>query len=157
MTLPTPSPWPRIGVGIVILRDTGDDTEILLAKRGRAPRLGEWSLPGGRQEAGETVFETARREAAEETGTTVRPLDVITVVDSITHDGEGRLAFHYTLVEILAAWENGTATAGDDADAVQWIPISAVSDWLAWDTAVAVVHKGRDLWLGAKGARGDIP
>lgn len=152
-----PAPWPRIGVGIVILRNTGADTEILLAKRGRAPRLGEWSLPGGRQEAGETVFETARREAAEETGTTIRPLDIITVIDSITHDQDGRLAFHYTLVEVLAAWEIGTATAGDDADAVAWVPISAVADWLAWDTAVAVVNKARNLWSAAHGARDDIP
>jgi 8-oxo-dGTP diphosphatase len=149
---PTPSSrWPRVGVGIVILREAADGPEILLVKRGRPPRLGEWSLPGGRQEAGETVFETACREALEETGTVIRPLEIVTVIDSITRDQNETLTFHYTLVEVLAAWDSGAATAGDDADAVAWVSVSKMREWLAWDKAVAVVDSALHLWRrGAK-------
>ncbi|WP_366655569.1 NUDIX domain-containing protein [Fodinicurvata sp. EGI_FJ10296] len=155
-TAPVPQ-WPRVGVGIVIMRDTPGGPAVLLAKRGRAPRLGEWSLPGGRQEAGETVFETARREAAEETGTTIRPIEIITVIDSITRDAGGQLAFHYTLIEVLAAWEGGAAVAGDDADAVAWVPVSDAADWLDWDKAVTVVRRATAVWQEAGRSRDDIP
>jgi len=72
---------PFCGVGVVVWR--GD--QVLLVRRGRAPRKGDWSIPGGLQELGETVGETALREVLEETGLTVRLTDQLGVVDSVRH------------------------------------------------------------------------
>lgn len=107
-------PW--VGVGVVIWRDG----KILLAKRGRPPRLGEWSIPGGAQQVGETVAAAAAREALEETGLIVRPAELISVEDAITRDAAGGAQYHYTIVEIAADWISGEAAAGDDAEDVAW-------------------------------------
>jgi ADP-ribose pyrophosphatase YjhB (NUDIX family) len=80
---------PQVGIGIVLLR--GD--EVLLVRRGRPPASGAWSLPGGRQELGETAEACARRELLEETGVTAGPLTLIGYVDSIHRDAAGRIEY----------------------------------------------------------------
>src|SRR3712207_2589394 len=77
-------PW--VGVGVIVWR--GD--QVLLVRRGRPPRAGQWGLPGGAQEVGETLFEAAAREVLEETGLTVRPYAVVTAVDAVNRDDDGR-------------------------------------------------------------------
>lgn len=109
-------PW--VGVGCVVLRSS--DGAVLLVRRGRPPRLGEWSLPGGAQRAGETCEEAARRELREEAGVEVGELHLCAVVDAITRDEAGRARFHYTIVEYCALWQSGEARAADDAEAVAW-------------------------------------
>ncbi len=89
---------PFVGVGAVVFKEES----VLLIRRGRPPRQGSWSLPGGLQEVGETVFATAAREVLEETGLTIRVIDLVDVVDSITHDNEDRTQYHYTLVDVRA-------------------------------------------------------
>ena len=126
---PAPPDRPVVGVGIVVWR--GD--RVLLVRRAHPPRQGEWSIPGGRQELGETVFEAAIREAREETGLTVLPREILTVVDAIRRDGAGAVALHYTLVEVLADAEPGEPVAGDDADAVCWADIETADRLVAWD------------------------
>src|SRR5262245_18487700 len=116
MTSPAPTPAtdakPLVGAGVVILRQGGDGPEVLLIRRGKAPRMGEWSIPGGRLEPGETVREAAIREVHEETGLTVTDLRLIDVVDLIapTHQ--------WVLVDFRADWTAGEAVAGGDAAAV---------------------------------------
>lgn len=107
-------PW--VGVGIVICR--GD--EALLIRRGKPPRLGQWSLPGGAQELGETVADTARREAAEETGLSIELGPIIDVIDAIERDDDGRVLRHYTLIDYAAHWVGGDPVAGDDAMDARW-------------------------------------
>ncbi|MCB9959145.1 MAG: NUDIX hydrolase [Rhodospirillaceae bacterium] len=119
-------PW--VGVGVVVARGTAD---VLLILRANPPNLGQWTLPGGVQDLGETVFQTAVREVREETGLTVVPRGIITVVDSIHHDDAGHVEYHYTLVEVLAAWLEGEPAALDDAAAVRWA---------GWDEALALVE-----------------
>jgi len=132
-------PW--VGVGIVVWKGG----EVLLVKRGRNPRKGEWSIPGGGQSLGETVFEAAIREVGEETGLVIRPTGIITVVDSILRDAEERPQFHYTLVEINAEWVDGEACAADDVDDVRWVMPAVAGDLVRWDETLRVIEMGRRM------------
>lgn len=107
---------PFVGVGVVIFRGE----QVLLAQRGTPPREVFWSIPGGAQELDETVREAGLREVREETGLEVEILGLIDVVDSISRDPEGRVEYHYTLVDFFAEWRRGEAVAGDDCPAVCW-------------------------------------
>ncbi len=116
---------------------------MLLVRRGSAPALGQWSLPGGAQELGETVEEAARRELREETGLTVGPLTLIAHVDSIHHDPDGRVRFHYTILDFAALWIGGDAVAGDDVSALVWAPFDALADHALWPEAMRVINLAR--------------
>ena len=131
---------PFVGVGVVIWRDD----RVLLVKRGKPPRQGQWSIPGGVQQLGETVFEAARREVAEETGLEIDLIDVLAVVDSIDRDPEGGVRAHYTLVDLLAEWRAGEARAQDDAAAVAWIALDELPRYGLWDETVRAIHLAAD-------------
>lgn len=103
---------PTVGVGAVILDDDG---RLLCVKRGRAPAMGSWSLPGGRIEAGETAAEAVAREVFEETGLVVEVGDLVGHVDIISDDR------HYVVLDFVATVVGGTAEAGDDAAEVAWL------------------------------------
>ena len=108
-------PW--VGVGVVVWQGERG----LLIRRGSPPGLGQWSLPGGAQQLGETLFEAAVREVQEETGLTVNPEAVITAVDGISRDPDGKVRFHYTLVEVRASYDGGAEPiAADDALEGRW-------------------------------------
>ena len=132
-------PW--VGVGIVVWR--GD--EVLLVRRAKPPRQGEWSIPGGAQSLGETVFEAAIREVREETGVTIRPTGIITVVDSIVRDGRQRPQFHYTLVEISAEWMAGDAVAADDVDDVRWATPAKAATLVKWGETLRIIAEAAQL------------
>jgi len=120
-------PW--VGVGVVVWRDD----RVLMVKRGKPPRKGEWSLPGGAQHLGETVADAARREVWEETGMDIRVLGILDVVDAIDRDTDGRVSFHFTLVDVLGEWQSGDGRAGDDVTALRWVPyrdLDRVEMWL---------------------------
>lgn len=126
----------RVGVGVVVWR--GD--RVLLVRRGRPPRLGEWGLPGGGQEVGETLFEAAVREVREETGVTIEPLQILTAVDGITRDEEGRVRFHYTLIEVAAEWRAGEPRPSDDVTDVRWAGLEEVEELVAWDETRRIIE-----------------
>jgi 8-oxo-dGTP diphosphatase len=92
---------PIVGVGAVVF----DGDCVLLVRRAKAPLAGEWSLPGGAVELGETLEEAIVREVAEETGLRVVPLQVVKVFDHIERDAEGRIRFHYVLADFLCRIE----------------------------------------------------
>ncbi len=126
---------PIVGVGVVLWRDH----QVLLIKRGKPPREGSWSLPGGVQQLGETVFEAARREVREETGLEIEVIDVVAVVDSIQRDDDGRVRYHYTLVDVLAEWRAGEARAQDDAADATWATADELASFALWDETVRVI------------------
>ena len=126
-------PW--IGIGVIVFRGE----EVLLARRGRPPRLGTWSLPGGAQHLGEAAQETARRELREETGVEVGPLLLVDVIDAVTTDENGRVRFHYTIVDFAGRWLAGEARAGDDVSEVAWAAPDALPAYDLTTEAMAVI------------------
>lgn len=132
---------PYVGVGIVVFRGE----EVLLAQRGKSPRRNTWSIPGGAQELGETVEEAARRELLEETGLEVEFIGLIDVVDSINRDDDGRVRFHYTLVDLAAEWRSGEAVARSDVAAVKWVKVADIDDFDLRDVTARVIRQGADI------------
>jgi 8-oxo-dGTP diphosphatase len=114
---------PRVGVGAIVIHEG----RVLLVRRGRAPALGLWSVPGGLVELGETTLDAARREVEEETGLDVRIAGLVGVLDRVTRDADGRVRYHWVLVDYLAyPQSNDTITAGSDAAEVRWVTIDEV-------------------------------
>jgi len=107
---------PLVGVGAIII----EDGRVALVKRGHAPLVGEWSIPGGALEIGETVREAAAREACEETGLKVEVLELLGIYDRLLRDEEGRVRYHYLLVDFLCIRVSGDLCAAGDADDVRW-------------------------------------
>lgn len=107
-------PW--VGIGCVVFREEA----VLLVRRGKPPRIGTWSLPGGAQHLGETAEDAARRELREEAGIEVGALAFALLVDAITPDERDRIQYHYTIIDFAAQWQSGEARAGDDVSAVAW-------------------------------------
>ena len=128
---------PVPAVGVVCLR--GD--EVLLIRRGTPPRMGEWSLPGGRIEPGERAVDAALRELREETGVEARILGLIDVVDGIFPEA-GR---HYVLIDYAAEWTGGEPVAGDDAAEAVFLPIEAALSVVAWDETRRVIAQAVTL------------
>jgi 8-oxo-dGTP diphosphatase len=114
---------PLVGVGAVVWR--GD--EVLLVRRGQEPAKNSWSLPGGLVELGETMAAAIHRELAEETGITVRVLGIAAVFERIFPDPEGRIAYHYVLVDFLCDYLEGELRPGSDSTATRFVPVADIS------------------------------
>jgi mutator protein MutT len=129
---------PLVGVGAVIVQND----QVLLIRRGTAPLLGEWSLPGGVLECGETLREAVVREAREETGLTVEPGEMLGVYERVIRSDDGRVRYHFVLIDYLCRPISGNPQAGTDAADVRWFtPEQLPALNLAYD-AHDVVQKG---------------
>ncbi|MBI3477912.1 MAG: NUDIX hydrolase [Acidobacteria bacterium] len=107
---------PLVGVGAVVLRDN----RVLLIRRGQAPLLGEWSLPGGVLECGESLREATIREVREETGLIVETGELLGVYERVIRSDDGRVRYHYVLIDFLCRMLGGDLAAGTDAADVRW-------------------------------------
>src|SRR5438046_6265744 len=107
---------PLVGVGAIIV----DAGRIALVERGHPPLLGEWSIPGGMLELGETLRQGAEREALEETGLVVRATDLLGVFDRIVPDETKRTLYHYVLIDFLCQKMSGDVLAAGDAADARW-------------------------------------
>jgi 8-oxo-dGTP diphosphatase len=132
---------PMVGVGVVVWQGE----RVLMIRRGKEPRRGQWSLPGGLQELGETVAEAAAREVREETGVEIGPPVLVEVVDAVQRDDDGRIRSHYTLIDLTAEWLAGEVVAGDDAMAAAWKSLDEVRTLVSWGETVRVIEKARAL------------
>ena len=128
---------PFVGVGVIVFRDQ----EVLLVKRNKEPNKGQWSIPGGSQMLGETVAEAAQRELLEETGVRVEPLLLVDVVDAIIPDVEGKIKYHYTLVDYKGQWQSGESRAGDDAQEVRWVRFNELSSYSLLEKTMNIIQK----------------
>lgn len=125
----------RVGVGVVVLRDD----QILLIRRGKPPKQGEWSLPGGHVEPGEDVRSAAQREVEEETGLRVHLHDLVDVVDLIEQGAAGVVERQYVLIDFWATAVEGTLCAGDDATQAAWHDIGSLANLDLWNETLRVI------------------
>ena len=132
---------PIVGIGIVVLTDDA----VLLVRRGKPPNVGSWTLPGGAQELGETAEQAARRELAEETGLSVGKLHLAANADVIRRDPEGRVRFHYTLLDFACRWTEGVPVAGSDVSEAVWAPLERLDQYGLWSEAHRVIAVARTL------------
>jgi 8-oxo-dGTP diphosphatase len=129
---------PLIGVGAVIVRHG----RALLIRRGQAPLVGEWSLPGGVLECGETLREAAIREAKEETGLTVEVGEMLGVYERVIRSDDGRVRYHYVMIDFLCRPVSGEPKAGSDATQVGWFCAEDLAALGMTRDATDVVMKG---------------
>ncbi len=108
---------PTAAASAVIVRDR----QVLLVKRGHEPGQGEWSIPGGLIELGETIHDAVRREVSEECGIEIDVERVLGAFDRVVRDADGRVRFHYILIDVLATPAGGAPRAGSDADDCRWV------------------------------------
>jgi mutator protein MutT len=128
---------PRVGVGAVVLHQG----RVLLVRRGAQPSAGKWSLPGGLVDVGETTVDAIRREVEEECGIKIRVLDVAGVVDRIVRDADGRVRYHYVLVDYLAGAESDAVAAGSDAADCRWVEVERVGELEVTEGLLDMLHR----------------
>lgn len=102
---------PRVAIGALVLHEG----RLLVVRRGKAPAEDVWALPGGSVELGETLAEAAEREVYEETGLVVRAGAVVHAFDAVVRDDDGRVRFHYAIIDLRCDYVSGEVAAGGDA------------------------------------------
>ena len=132
---------PICGVGIVVF----DQQKVLLIRRGKPPRKGDWSIPGGKQQLGETLQEAAQREVQEETGIKIGPLKLIDVVDSIFKDSQERIQYHYSLIDWMGEYHSGILKAADDATDSKWFDLNKLQSLGLWEKTLEIIKKADEL------------
>jgi len=128
---------PAVGVGAVLIHQG----RVLLIKRGKEPLRGRWVVPGGTVEVGETLEQALVREVREETGLTVRPIEVVLVFDRIDREGEA-VRYHYVIVDYLCEYVSGTLRAASDAEDAAFVAREDLSRFALPEKALEVVLDG---------------
>jgi 8-oxo-dGTP diphosphatase len=134
---------PIVGVGAVVI----EAGRVLLVRRNREPLLGQWSVPGGAVELGETLEQAIVREVAEETGVAIAPTTVLKAFDRIERDSAGRVRFHYVLIDFLCKVENmpESLCAATDVSDAQWVSVEKLRhsrEFILPDWTLEVIEEG---------------
>jgi 8-oxo-dGTP diphosphatase len=140
--------YPRVGVGAVVLHRGC----VLLVRRGGQPSMGKWTLPGGLVEVGETTAEAVRREIREECSLDIRVIGIAGVIDRVVRDPDGRVHYHYVLVDYLAYAESDAIEAASDAAEAQWVELDRVKDLEITDGLIDMIERAVVLASTAQGA-----
>jgi mutator protein MutT len=130
-----------VGVGGVVIHEE----RVLLIRRGSEPLEGEWSIPGGMLEIGETILEGVQRELLEETAIEVKVLDLIEVFERVARDDEGRLKYHFVILDYLCEAVRGEALAGSDVTDVAWARETELGGYSLTPTATRVIQKAFEI------------
>lgn len=134
---------PLVGVGVVVLNEQG---EVLLAKRGKPPRAGEWSIPGGLLDLGERLEDAARREVREECNIEIAIGGFVATFEPIIYDDAGEIEYHYVLIDYWATYLSGDLLAQDDATAVMWVAIGALAAFKLRRETQQVIQEAHASW-----------
>ena len=137
---------PVVGVGGVVVKDG----KAIIIKRANEPYKGQWSIPGGRVELGESLRDAVRREMREETGLDVRVGPLIEVFERIQH-GDGaatNVRYHFVIIDYLCTCDDGVLCAGDDAADAKWVTSEELDSYDIRQSAIAVIRKGLDMAKG---------
>ncbi|MCL2477810.1 NUDIX hydrolase [Candidatus Bathycorpusculum sp.] len=116
---------PAVGIGIVIV----EDQRIVLIKRDNEPARGKWTVPGGLVELGESNEEAVIREAKEETCLDVEKPLLVDVISQVDWDTEGKIRYHYVIVDYLVQVRCGNIAAASDAAELRWVPLEEVESY----------------------------
>jgi mutator protein MutT len=132
---------PVVGVGAVIVADG----RVVLVKRAHEPLKGEWSLPGGSVEVGETLADAVAREVLEETGLRVRVGSLIEVLDRVHRSSDGRVEYHFVLLDYRCTVLSGVLSHGSDASDACWVSRDDLPKYQLSDSAIRVVTRALEL------------
>ena len=117
----------------------------MLARRGREPDYGKWSIPGGAVKLGETLKEAVKREVCEEVSLAIRVGEVVEVLERIFHDPEGKVQYHYVLVDFLCEHLSGEEKPSSDALEARWVPLSEIPRQRLPDKTKRVIQKAFEM------------
>ena len=129
---------PLIGVGAIII----ERDRVVLVKRAHAPLLGEWSIPGGMLEVGETLRQAAVREVLEETGLHVEVGELLGVFDRIVRDADERTLYHYVLIDFLCRRIAGEPQPACDAAEARWFTRDEIGELSLVKETAEVINLG---------------
>ena len=115
---------PRLAVGGVVIKDD----RVLLVRRGKPPAFGEWAIPGGSVELGESLKQAVERELREETGITVRAGEICHTFEAVKRDDDGRVRFHYVIIDLMAEYISGEPVPASDATEAAWLTLAELKD-----------------------------
>lgn len=132
---------PIPAVGAVVVK--GD--EVLLVRRGKEPGYGEWSIPGGAIQVGETMAEAVVREITEEVGIVVELVGLVETLDRIVRDERGGARYHYVLMDFLCLHRSGTLRAGSDVLAARWVKEADLAEYGLPKETEGVIRKGLEM------------
>ena len=132
---------PVVGVGAVIL----DSDRVLLVKRGHEPLKGEWSLPGGSVELGESLEQALAREVLEETGLQITVGPIVEIFERIERSADGRVEYHFVIADYACMPSGGTLVHGSDADDARWVLVGELADYRVTKKATSVINKAVEM------------
>jgi 8-oxo-dGTP diphosphatase len=130
---------PVVGVGAVVIKGG----KVLLVKRGIAPSKGMWAIPGGSLKLGETLQEGAEREILEETGVVVKAGNPFYSFDFFERDDDGRIRFHYVIVDMMADYVGGDVQGADDALEARWVSPEELNDLVVSKNTINILESMR--------------
>jgi mutator protein MutT len=128
---------PVLGAAAVVMHDG----RVLLIRRGQAPDAGEWSIPGGAVELGESVEAALRRELREETGLEIAVGAFLERYERVEHDADGAVRFHFVILDFAATVIGGTLRAGDDAAEAAWVDPADLERYAVADSLRRVIAR----------------
>ncbi len=130
---------PIPGIGVIVFNSDA----VLLIQRGKPPRMGEWTIPGGVIELGETIEAAARREVREECGIEIAPRGVVDAVDILARDDEQCAQYHYIIVELAAEYAGGELRAASDVLDARWVAPADLAQFQLKPDTLRVIAKAR--------------
>jgi ADP-ribose pyrophosphatase YjhB (NUDIX family) len=141
---------PVVAVGVLLLDHRDGGNRVLLVQRGRPPGERRWTVPGGKVELGETLEAAAARELAEETGLEASLGPVVEVLDRVVRDGDGRIAYHYVILDFLAGAPTGTLRAGSDSLDARWVALDELGSYDTTDGLEPVIRRAIEMRDGGE-------